>query len=85
MIVSEDYISHMLVRNAHKAVVPAEFPELAMLAWNRNPERPIPGEEALALYERNWRHVDKAHLTPEEAELIHELVEKFGKGYLLAT
>jgi hypothetical protein len=65
--------------------VPAEFPELAMLAWNRNPERPIPGEEALALYERNWRHVDKDHLTPREAELIHELAEEFGNGCLLAS
>ena len=85
MTISRDYISRMLVRNAHKAVVPAEFPELAMLAWNRNPERPIPGEEALALYERNWRHVDKDHLTLREAELIHELAEEFGNGYLLAS
>ena len=32
-----------------KPIVPAEFPKLAMLAWNRNPARPIPPEEALAL------------------------------------
>jgi len=66
-------------------IVPADFPELAMLAWNRDPTRPIAPEEALALYERNWRHVDKEHLTPEEARLIHDLAEEFGNGVLLVS
>ncbi len=64
-------------------VVPARFPELALLAWNRDPERPIPGAEALSLYERNWRHVDTARLTEAEATLIRRLAERFGGGHLL--
>ena len=40
------------------AVIPAHFPELARLAWNRDISRPISGEEALWIYEANWRHVE---------------------------
>ena len=66
-------------------VVPRDFPELEALVWNRDPLRPIDGEEAFALYERNWRHVDKAQLTPRELALIQELTEKFGRGHLLVS
>jgi hypothetical protein len=44
-------------------VVPAQFPELARLVWNRDPRQLIRGEEALALYEANWRHVEVNALT----------------------
>ena len=66
-------------------VVPAHHPELARLAWNRDPARPIPGQEALALYEANWRHVDVAALTPAERRLIASLADRFGRGHLLTT
>lgn len=65
-------------------IVPRDFPELQMLVWNRDDARPIPREEALALYERNWRHVDAEHLTAREAKLIGELVIEFGHGMMLA-
>jgi hypothetical protein len=81
--VNQAYMPGMAIVTVHKNIVPAEFPELAMLVWNRNPDRPIAAEEAFALYERNWPYVDKTHLTPKESELIRELVEKFGKGRLL--
>lgn len=55
-----------------------------MLVWNRDDARPIPRDEALALYERNWRFVDTEHLTPREAKLINELVDEFGHGMMLA-
>ena len=66
-------------------VVPARHPELARLAWNRDPARPIPGQEALALYEANWRHVDVAALTPDERRLVADLADRFGHGHLLTT
>lgn len=65
-------------------IVPRDFPELKMLVWNRDDARPIPREDALALYERNWRHVDAEHLTEREAKLIDELVNEFGHGMMLA-
>ena len=66
-------------------IVPAEFPELQALAWNRDAERPIPAEEAFALYERNWRFVDQKRLTMREKLLIQMLADKFGHGTLLTT
>jgi hypothetical protein len=68
-----------------KAVVPADYPELALLAWNRDPACPIAAEEAFALYERNWRHVDAGGLTPQEAALVRELTDLFGHGHWLAA
>ena len=66
-------------------IVPAEFPQLQALAWNRDAARPIPAEEAFALYERNWRFVDQKRLTPREKQLIRKLADKFGHGILLTT
>jgi hypothetical protein len=66
-------------------VVPAHFPELARLAWNRDLSRPISGEEALGLYEANWRHVEVDALSPREWQLIKELADRFGGGHLLIS
>jgi hypothetical protein len=68
-----------------KQIVPAEYPELKLLAWNRDPGRAIPPQEAFALYERNWRFVDREHLTEQEAQLIRDLAEAFGRGVLLTS
>jgi hypothetical protein len=58
-----------------------DYPQLALLAWNRA-VREISGEEAFGLYERNWRFVDTALLTPEEAALINRLKDQYGHGIL---
>lgn len=55
------------------------WPVLEDLTWNRS-DRWIPADEALALYERNWRHVDAARLRGGEAELIRRLADRFGGG-----
>jgi len=55
------------------------WPALRELAWNRV-DRWIPAEEALSLYERNWRFVDPAHLSTEERALIDRLTERHGGG-----
>lgn len=56
-----------------RVIIPADFPELAKLVWNRDPMRPIDGETARALYDRNWRFVDTEMLTRAEAALIADL------------
>jgi hypothetical protein len=66
-------------------VIPAHFPELARLAWNRDISRPISGEEALGLYEANWRHVEVSALSAEERQLIKALADRFGGGHLLTS
>lgn len=60
----------------------AEYPQLASLSWHRQGEA-LSEEEALALYERNWRHVDPSQLEPAERALIARLVQRHGKGALL--
>jgi hypothetical protein len=66
-------------------VIPDHYAELARLAWNRDPSRPITGEEALGLYEANWRHVATASLSAQERALIKSLADRFGRGHLLTT
>lgn len=58
----------------------ADYPQLRLLAWNRRDDDLIEGDEALALYERNWIHVDRAQLTEKEQQLIDQLVIQYGNG-----
>ena len=58
-----------------------QWPSLRELAWNRA-DHWIPADEALALYERNWRFVDLQQLTQAESELIDHLKHRFGGGML---
>lgn len=58
-----------------------DYPALRDIAWNRR-DRWVPAEEAMALYERNWRFVDAGKLQPKEAQLISNLATRFGNGVL---
>lgn len=58
-----------------------DYPELALLAWNRV-VREVDEDEALALYEANWRFVDVQRLTTKEKALIDRLVQQYGHGVL---
>ncbi len=66
-------------------IVPADYPELSRLTWNRDPKRPISEADAFDLYETNWRHVDQIALTQAERQLIAELTATIGRGHFLAT
>lgn len=60
-----------------------DFPQLRKLAWQLHGVEAISPREALDLYERNWRHVDRAALSNDEAALIETLSREIGKGRLL--
>ena len=60
----------------------SEYPQLRLIAWNRRDDDVIGGDEALALYERNWCYVDRANLTDKEQQLIDRLVVQYGNGVL---
>ncbi|MFY8107257.1 MAG: hypothetical protein ACOVKO_10095 [Elstera sp.] len=60
----------------------ADYPELRKLCWNRPPEAVLDGADALALYERNWRHVDPEALEANERALIQSLATRYGGGVL---
>ena len=58
-----------------------DYPQMRLLAWNRV-VRDIPEDEAFALYEANWRYVDKEQLTNNEACLLDRLTRQYGHGVL---
>lgn len=60
----------------------ADYPQLRQLCWNRPAETILEGEDASALYERNWRFVQS--LDKDEQELLNTLITTYGGGCLLA-
>jgi hypothetical protein len=58
----------------------SDYPQLKQIAWDRHEDDFIDGDEALALYERNWRYVDQLHITDKEQQLIKLLTKQFGNG-----
>jgi transcriptional regulator with XRE-family HTH domain len=60
-----------------------DFPQLKKLAWQLHGVQEISPPEALNLYERNWRHMDHAALSDDEATLIDALSRALGGGRLL--
>ena len=63
-------------------IVIRDFPQLALIAWNRRPDDVITGEEAFALYEANWRFIEEDRLQPREREMIARLTEVYGHGLM---
>ncbi len=59
----------------------ARFPALRLLAWQLHQER-MSEPDVLALYEREWRHLDPDRLDPHERALIERLVRTYGHGVL---
>lgn len=59
-----------------------DYPQLRQIAWNRSQEDRIPERDALALYERNWRLVDRDRMPRHEQALLERLVEQYGAGIL---
>jgi len=60
-----------------------DFPQLKRLAWQLHGVGDIPPLVAFNLYERNWRHLDRAALSAGEAALIDALARELGGGRLL--
>lgn len=70
------------MKAAADTFVIGEFPQLRLIAWNRNPHDTITGEEAFGLYERNWRFVDEAAMSPRERAVVKRLMRRYGCGIL---
>ena len=60
-----------------------DYPQLKQLAWHIPGAKTLTPEEALNLYERNWRHLDREKMAQREASLLDALVQHIGKGRLL--
>ncbi|MGC3984417.1 MAG: helix-turn-helix transcriptional regulator [Pseudorhodoferax sp.] len=60
-----------------------DYPALKQLAWQLPGVTELSPAQALDLYERNWRHLDREGLAPRERRLIQALVDELGGGRLL--
>ena len=58
----------------------ADYPQLKQLAWQMPGVTELSPQEALALYERNWRHVERDKLSMKEIALINALAITLGGG-----
>jgi transcriptional regulator with XRE-family HTH domain len=65
------------------SVRPADYPQLRKLAWQLKSDVELTPQEALDIYERNWRHVDVGSLTARERTLVEKLLAAFGRERLL--
>jgi transcriptional regulator with XRE-family HTH domain len=61
----------------------ADYPALRALAWQVHEGTEVTPAQALALYERNWRHLDRDHMAPHERDLLRALVDHVGGGRAL--
>jgi transcriptional regulator with XRE-family HTH domain len=61
----------------------ADYKQLQRLAWQLKRTKEISPQEALDLYERNWRHVDVKAMDVHEQKFLEELLAAFGRERLL--
>jgi hypothetical protein len=73
----------MVLNSGSPLMIPIDdYPQLALLAWNRK-VRLIPEEEALALYEAHPQWVERATMGEQERALLDDLVARYAKGVWL--
>lgn len=61
----------------------ADYPLLREIAWSTDPKAELSPTEAFAIYERNWRHLDRDAMGAKERKLLERLTATVGKGVLL--
>lgn len=57
-----------------------DYPQLKQLAWQVHGVDALTPDEALGIYNRNWRHIDINTLLPKEKALIDALRLALGNG-----
>lgn len=60
-----------------------QYAQLKRLAWQLTDTQEVSPEEALEIYERNWKVVETKKMKAEERELIQKLLKAFGRKRLL--
>jgi len=78
-----DFVAHFEAFLQHALIRVADYPNLELFCWNLD-LRYMTREDAFHLYERNWRMVDERNLDENEAVLIRELMDEFGRGLINA-
>ena len=60
-----------------------DYPQLRQIAWQLHDETELTEEEALQLYERNWKYVDRDAMDQRESEFVQHLADVYSHGRLL--
>ena len=60
----------------------ADYPQLKLIAWSHRADDLVDEDEALAIYESNWRHIDRNRLTADKHAFIRDLAARYGNGIL---
>ncbi len=66
-----------------QSILIKDYPQLSLIAWQLDTRRTLTPQQALALYERHWRHIDLDHMPEHEKTLIQHLLADYGHGVLL--
>lgn len=66
-----------------KKVRLADYKQLKRLAWQIKDSKEVSAQEALELYERNWRHLDIDSMDNREQKFLKALLAAFGRERLL--
>ena len=61
----------------------ADHAQFRRLVWQLRGVVDLSPAEALALYERNWRHVDPPRMLPSERRSVDQRVRVLGQGHCL--
>lgn len=60
----------------------ADYPQLQALCWNRRQDAIMAERDALRLYNRNWRHVNRKRIGEAELAFIRHLKATYGAAQL---
>lgn len=61
----------------------ADYKQLKRLAWQLKDTKEVSAQDALDLYERNWRHLDIESMDMREQKFLKALLAAFGRERLL--
>lgn len=84
-----DVVDSLIEKSAEKSVaLPkkiriANYKQLKRLAWQLDAKSELTPQEALNLYERNWRHVDLGEMDSKEKKFLESLLKAFKRERLL--
>ncbi len=84
----QDSVTTKNIETSKPAKLPQKIPiskyrELKRLAWQLKDTKELTPQEALNIYERNWRHIDLKSMSPSEKKFIETLINVFGRRRLL--
>ena len=70
-------------RNTLGTIRVGDFPQLRQIAWQLSDDAELTEDEALHLYERNWRHIDQSGMDAREREFVQHLADTLSHRRLL--